>query len=276
MEKLEIDNISKLLKIRNPNSHKGDFGHGLLIAGSQQKMGAAIIAAKACLRSGAGLLTVVIPKEERNALFSTIPEAMLHFREDPIDFSKYNCLAIGPGLAKDEAANKLLQSVLSEVKYPIIIDADALNMIALNKDLLLQTPKNSILTPHQKEFDRLFGNHSSTEERTEKAIQKAKEYNCIIILKGHETVITDGKNSFKNTTGNSGLAKGGSGDALTGIILAFLAQGYEPLNASKLAVFLHGLSADLTLENQSEESMIISDVIDNLGKAIKKIQSKIK
>ena len=276
MEKLEIDNISKLLKIRNPNSHKGDFGHGLLIAGSQQKMGAAIIAAKACLRSGAGLLTVVIPKEERNALFSTIPEAMLHFRAEPIDFPKYNSLAIGPGLAQDETANKLLQSVLSEVKYPIIVDADALNMIALNKDLLLQLPKNSILTPHPKEFDRLFGNHSSTEERIETAIQKAKEYNCIIILKGHETVITDGKNSFKNTTGNSGLAKGGSGDALTGIILAFLAQGYEPVNASKLAVFLHGLSADITLENQSEESMIISDVIQNLGKAIKKMQSKIK
>ena len=276
MEKLEIDNISKLLKIRNPNSHKGDFGHGLLIAGSQQKMGAAIIAAKACLRSGAGLLTVVILKEERNALFSTIPEAMLHFRAEPIDFPKYNSLAIGPGLAQDETANKLLQSVLSEVKYPIIVDADALNMIALNKDLLLQIPINSILTPHPKEFDRLFGNHSSTEERIETAIQKAKEYNCIIVLKGHETVITDGKNSFKNTTGNSGLAKGGSGDALTGIILAFLAQGYEPVNASKLAVFLHGLSADITLENQSEESMIISDVIENLGKAIKKIQSKIK
>ena len=276
MEKLEIDNISKLLKIRNPNSHKGDFGHGLLIAGSQQKMGAAIIAAKACLRSGAGLLTVVIPKEERNALFSTIPEAMLHFRAEPIDFPKYNSLAIGPGLAQDETANKLLQSVLSEVKYPIIVDADALNIIALNKDLLLQIPKNSILTPHPKEFDRLFGNHSSTEERIETAIQKAKEYNCIIVLKGHKTVITDGKNSFKNTTGNSGLAKGGSGDALTGIILAFLAQGYEPVNASKLAVFLHGLSADITLENQSEESMIISDVIENLGKAIKKIQSKIK
>ena len=276
MEKLEIDNISKLLKIRNPNSHKGDFGHGLLIAGSQQKMGAAIIAAKACLRSGAGLLTVVIPKEERNALFSTIPEAMLHFRAEPIDFPKYNSLAIGPGLAQDETANKLLQSVLSEVKYPIIVDADALNMIALNKDLLLQIPINSILTPHPKEFDRLFGNHSSTEERIETAIQKAKEYNCIIVLKGHKTVITDGKNSFKNTTGNSGLAKGGSGDALTGIILAFLAQGYEPVNASKLAVFLHGLSADITLENQSEESMIISDVIENLGKAIKKIQSKIK
>ena len=264
------------MKIRKPNSHKGDFGHGLLIAGSQQKMGAAIIAAKACLRSGAGLLTVVILKEERNALFSSIPEAMLHFREDPIDFSKYNCLAIGPGLAQDEAANKLLHSVLSEVKYPIIVDADALNIIALNKDLLLQIPKNSILTPHPKEFDRLFGNHSSTEERIETAIQKAKEYNCIIILKGHETVITDGKNSFKNITGNSGLAKGFSGDALTGIILAFLAQGYEPVNASKLAVFLHGLSADITLENQSEESMIISDVIENLGKAIKKIQSKIK
>jgi NAD(P)H-hydrate epimerase len=268
--------MSELLKIRNQNSHKGDFGHALLIAGSQQKMGASIISAKACLKSGAGLLTIAVPKEERNSLFNKIPEAMLHFREEPIDFSKYNSLAIGPGLEQDEVTKKLLQSVLSEVNYPIVLDADALNMLALNKDLLLQLSKNSILTPHPKEFDRLFGTHSSIKERIETAIHKAKEYHCIIVLKGRETLITDGKNSFKNTTGNSGLAKGGSGDALTGIILAFLAQGYEPINASKLAVFIHGLSADITLKNQSEESMLITDVIENLGKAFKKIQSKIK
>lgn len=276
MEKLEIDYIKQFLKKRLPVSHKGDFGHSLLIAGSEQKKGAAIISAKACLRSGCGLLTVLIPKEERSSLFSSIPEAMLHFKEEPIDFSKYNSLAIGPGLEQDEASQKLFYSVLLKANYPIIVDADALNILSVNQDWFGKLPINSILTPHPKEFDRLFGNHFSTEERIQTAIKKANEYNCIIVLKGHETIITNGKETFKNTTGNSGLAKGGSGDALTGIILAFLAQGYEPINAAKLAVFIHGLSADITLQTQSQESMLITDVIENLGNAFKIIQSKIK
>ena len=276
MEKLKIDYIKKILKKRLLNSHKGDFGHVFLIAGSEQKMGAAVIASKSCLRSGCGLLTVSIPKEERFSVFTSIPEAMLHFREEQIDFSKYNSLAIGPGLEQDAAAQKLLYSTLSKTKYPIVIDADALNMLAKNQDWLIQLPKNSILTPHPKEFDRLFGNHNIEEERRKTANAKAKEFNCIIVLKGHKTFITNGTASFENSTGNVGLAKGGSGDALTGIILAFLAQGYEPIQAAKLAVFIHGLSADITLQTQSEESMLITDVIDNLGKAFQKIHSKIK
>ena len=239
-------------------------------------MGAAVIASKSCLRSGCGLLTVSIPKEERFSVFTSIPEAMLHFREEQIDFSKYNSLAIGPGLEQDAAAQKLLYSTLSKTKYPIVIDADALNMLAKNQDWLIQLPKNSILTPHPKEFDRLFGNHNIEEERRKTANAKAKELNCIIVLKGHKTFITNGTASFENSTGNVGLAKGGSGDALTGIILAFLAQGYEPIQAAKLAVFIHGLSADITLQTQSEESMLITDVIENLGKAFQKIHSKIK
>jgi len=137
---------------------------------------------------------------------------------------------------------------------------------------LNKLPVKSILTPHPKEFDRLFGNHTSEEERRKTAITKANELNTIIVLKGHQTFITDGNASFQNTTGNSGLAKGGSGDALTGIITAFLAQGYEPLNAAILGVYLHGLAADITLETQSPESMLITDVIENLGKAFYKIQ----
>lgn len=276
MEKLEIDYIKQFLKKRLLNSHKGDFGHALLIAGSVQKVGASIIAAKACLRSGAGLLTVSIPKEERSSIFTCIPEAMLHFREEQIDFSKYNSLAIGPGLEQDAAAQKLLYSTLSKTKYPIVIDADALNILSSNQDWLTLLPKDSILTPHPKEFDRLFGLHNSKEDRIQTAIQKANEYNCIIVLKGHQSVITNGHRTFVNTSGNAGLAKGGSGDALTGIILAFLAQNYEPINAAKLAVFIHGLSADITLQTQSEESMLITDVIENLGKAFQKIKAKIK
>lgn len=275
MEKLEIDYIKNFLKKRALNSHKGDYGHALLIAGSEQKIGAAIIATKACLRSGVGLLTVSIPKEERNSVFISNPEAMLHFREEQIDFSKFNSLAIGPGLEQDAAAQKLLYSVLLKTSYPIVVDADALNILASNPDWLTQLPPNSILTPHPKEFDRLFGNHTSKEERIQTAIEKAIEFNCIIVLKDHQTIITNNHQTFVNTTGNAGLAKGGSGDALTGIILAFLAQGYEPINAAKLAVFIHGLSADITLQIQSKESMLIIDVIENLGKAFQKIHSKI-
>jgi len=276
MKNLEIDTISKLLKKRLPNSHKGDFGHALLIAGSKQKMGAAIIASRACLRNGVGLLTVSIPKEELSSMYGSIPEAMLHFREEQIDFLKFNSLAVGPGLELDDGSQKLVYSVLLKANYPIVIDADALNILAKNQDWFIQLPKNSILTPHPKEFDRLFGNHNSEEERRNTAIAKAKEFKCIIVLKGHKTFITNGITSFINTTGNAGLAKGGSGDALTGIVLAFLAQGYEPINATKLAVFIHGLSADITLQTQSEESMLITDVIENLGKAFQEIRSKIK
>lgn len=276
MKNLEIDTISKLLKKRLPNSHKGDFGHALLISGSKQKMGAAIIASRACLRNGVGLLTVSIPKEERSSMYGSIPEAMLHFREEQIDFLKFNSLAVGPGLELDDGSQKLVYSVLLKANYPIVIDADALNILAKNQDWFIQLPKNSILTPHPKEFDRLFGNHNSEEERRNTAIAKAKEFKCIIVLKGHKTFITNGITSFINTTGNAGLAKGGSGDALTGIVLAFLAQGYEPINAAKLAVFMHGLSADITLQTQSEESMLITDVIENLGKAFQEIRSKIK
>ncbi len=276
MKNLEIDTISKLLKKRLPNSHKGDFGHALLISGSKQKMGAAIIASRACLRNGVGLLTVSIPKEERSSMYGSIPEAMLHFREEQIDFLKFNSLAVGPGLELDDGSQKLVYSVLLKANYPIVIDADALNILAKNQEWFIQLPKNSILTPHPKEFDRLFGNHNSEEERRNTAIAKAKEFKCIIVLKGHKTFITNGTTSFINTTGNAGLAKGGSGDALTGIVLAFLAQGYEPINAAKLAVFMHGLSADITLQTQSEESMLITDVIENLGKAFQEIRSKIK
>jgi hydroxyethylthiazole kinase-like uncharacterized protein yjeF len=271
MTKLDIHSIHKLFKTRLPDSHKGSHGHALIVAGSKSKMGAAIIAAKACLGSGAGLVTVNIPTKERAALYAAIPEAMIEFREEEKNWENYNSFAIGPGIGTDKSAENLLKLLITNVNSPIVFDADALNIMAKNQGNLFMLPQHSILTPHSKEFDRLFGNHDSDKERRETAIAKAKDLKLIIVLKSHKTFITDGDKSFENTTGNSGLAKGGSGDALTGIITAFLAQGYEPINAAKLGVFLHGLAADITLETQSEESMLITDVIDNLGKAFKKI-----
>lgn len=264
--------IKKIFRNRLFNSHKGNHGHALIIAGSKAKIGAAIIATKACLRAGVGLVTVNIPKKERVAIFNSIPEAMIEFREEKNDWSKFNAIGIGPGIGIDNASKCFIKQLLETTNQQIVFDADALTILAKNQKWYNKLPNKSILTPHLKEFDRLFGNHVSESERRTKAETKATELNAIIVLKGNKSFITDGKQTFENTTGNSGLAKGGSGDALTGIITAFLAQGYEPINAAVLAVYIHGLAADITLETQSEESMLITDVIDNLGKAFKNIQ----
>ena len=267
-----MNQIQAIFRNRLPDSHKGNHGHALIIAGSKTKMGAAIICSKACLRSGVGLLSVSVPKKEKNSIFTSIPEAMIVLRTEKIDYSKFSAIAIGPGIGISSKSKALLENLISTYSNPIVFDADAISILSTNTFLLTKIPKNSILTPHVKEFDRLFGVHLSVEERIEKAKVKAKELNCIIVLKNYQTIITDGNQVVVNTTGNSGLAKGGSGDALTGIITSFLAQGYEPFQSAQLGVYLHGLAADITLETQSEESMLITDVIENLGKAFKKIQ----
>ena len=271
MQNLTKQHITTLLKPREANSHKGTYGHALLIAGNKYKMGAALIAAKACLRSGAGLLTVNIPSEERFILQTAIPEAMLFAREDTkYDVNNFSAIGIGPGIGTEEDAKKLLKQTLTDCNQPLLLDADALNILAADKSLLSLLKSNTILTPHPTEFDRLFGEHTSVEARQEIAIQKAKEYNIVIVLKDYQTLITYKNESFLNTTGNAGLAKGGSGDALTGIITAFLAQGYEPFVAAQISVYLHGLAADIALHIQSMESLLISDVIQFLGEAFKR------
>jgi len=217
------------------------------------------------------LLTLNIPKKERQAVFAAIPEAMIAFREENHSLEKYTALAIGPGLGTDKSAERKVASLLESTKLPIVLDADALTVLDNNPKLFSKIPPNSIVTPHEKEFDRMFGQHLNNQDRQQTANQKAAEYHCIIVLKSSQTFITNGNQSFQNSTGNAGLAKGGSGDALTGMITAFTAQGYEPLQAACLGVFLHGLAADITLETQSEESMLISDVIENIGKAFRKI-----
>jgi len=273
MKKLSKVFIKSIFKPRANDSNKGTHGHALLIAGNSGKMGAALIAAKACLRSGTGLLTVNIPSDERFILQTAIPEAMLEMRVyEPSNFSNYSAIGIGPGLGLAKNSIKVLSEILSLCTNPILFDADALNMMAANKNLLLKIPANSIITPHPKEFDRLFENHKNNDERIITAVNKSKELQIIIVLKDHQTIITNGDEIFYNTTGNSGLAKGGSGDALTGMITAFLSQGYKPINAAILGVYLHGAAADITLKKQSVESMLITDVIENIGKAFKQIQ----
>nr|WP_315181972.1 NAD(P)H-hydrate dehydratase [uncultured Flavobacterium sp.] len=271
MKALSKSYIKSILKPREASSHKGSHGHALLIAGSKGLMGSSVIASRACLRSGAGLLTVNIPEEERFILQTAIPEAMLVMRENTMsDLNNFSAIGIGPGLGTGKESEEILVSILNDFNKRILLDADALNCISSNKSLLEKIPKESIITPHPKEFDRLFGTHKDNNERMNTAILKSKELKITIVLKGHHTLITYNGDTFYNTTGNAGLAKGGSGDALTGIILSFLAQGYDPFGAAKLGVYLHGFAADLTLKKQSMESMLITDVIESLGKALKK------
>lgn len=273
MTELTIHYIKSQLKEREITSNKSNHGHALIIAGREGFMGAAVIAAKACLRSGVGLLTVCVPAEERFILQTSIPEAMLLMREEKIDHSKkFSAIGVGPGLGTDELSEQILISFLGQSGIPLILDADALTIISRNKELLRAVPEKTIITPHTGEFDRLFGNHQNNEERIRTAASIAREHAIIIVLKGPETTIISAEEVCYNKTGNAGLAKGGSGDALTGVIVSFVAQGYEPIVAAKVGVFFHGLAADITLRQQSMESMLITDVIENFGKSFESIR----
>lgn len=276
---VEEEDISYVLKTRNRFAHKGNFGHALLIAGSKGKMGAALLAAKACLRSGAGLLTVHIPHRCEDVFQGALPEAMLSFDSNDEHFNtvpetgSYTAIGVGPGLGQHLESAAALERLLQPNGKPVVLDADALNLVASNKDLQNRIPARSILTPHPKEFDRIVGESTSAYERLMKAQSFAAEHRICIVLKGAYTAVCmPSGNVFFNSCGNPGMATAGSGDVLTGIILGLLAQGYEPENAAVIGVFLHGTAGDLAAAFQSEESMISGDIIDMLGKAYKQIR----
>lgn len=277
--KITQEIISKILKPRKKDAHKGEFGHALIIAGSKGKMGAAVISSRACLRSGVGLLTVHIPKCGVDILQITIPEAMValdsnesHFTST-IELKSYKTIGIGPGIGTKSKSQKAIFELLCVVKFPIVIDADALNCLSLNKDWLNLLPENAVLTPHPKEFERLVGEWKSEREKIEKQVLFSKKFKCIIVLKGHfTTVCTPQGKLYKNTTGNPGMAKGGSGDALTGIITAFLAQGYTSEEACVIGVYIHGLAGDLAVKEKSEFGMLASDLIEYIPNAFKTVK----
>jgi NAD(P)H-hydrate epimerase len=274
MEKITQELVASLLIERKKDGSKVDFGHALLVAGETGKMGAAVISSRACLRTGVGLLTLNIPIEERKIVQIAIPEAMVVSREEfNYNLNYYSAIGIGPGIGTQLATFNLLKSIIENASSPIVFDADALNLIAKN-EFINSIPKHSILTPHEREFDRLFGEHPNQESRIQTAILQSKKLNSIIVLKSATTHIIYQETIFVNSIGNAGLAKGGSGDALTGIITSFLAQGYSPLNSAILGVYIHSLAADLTLKNESVESMLITDVIENIGLAFKRIKKE--
>ncbi len=261
------------LKPRAKFAHKGTFGHSLLICGSYGKVGAALLAGKACLRSGVGLVSMHVPQCAYTILQLGVPEAMLSIDQGELYFSQiprldsYKSVGIGCGLDKQEESRKALFQLLKQIEVPLVIDADALNIIAEEKwhDLI---PKNSIITPHPKEFERLFGPSKNGFERIELARIQAKKYQIHIVLKGaHTLVVRPDGNCFFNGTGNPGMATGGSGDALTGVICGLLAQGYLPEKAASMGVFIHGLAGDLAAKEFGQEAMIAGDIVDFLGKA---------
>ena len=263
------------MSFRRKFSHKGDYGHALLIAGSYGKMGAAILAAKACLRTGCGLLSVHVPPEGYVITQISIPEAMVEpeFSPESNHFpEKYNAIGIGPGIGVEDDTKTKLFYLLKYSKAPLVIDADALNIISQSPELLREIPPKTILTPHPKEFDRLAGASSSGYERLQKQLEFAEKHHVIVVLKGAHTSIAfpDGR-CFFNSTGNPGMATAGSGDVLTGIILSLLAQKYNPEDAALLGVYLHGLAGDIAAVEFSRQSMLAGDIIQSLGKTFLKI-----
>lgn len=275
---IENDFIAEILKKRFKFSEKRMFGHGLLYAGNVGKMGAAILASKAAMRSGAGLISALIPKETSSILHTTVPEVLIkeypsnnNFSHD--EYKYFNAIAIGPAIGIDNNSLNQLKSIIKQTKLPIICDADAITMIAQNKNLLNHLPENTIITPHLREFDRLFGNHENHFARFLTAQKMAKELNIIILLKGaYSQIHLPNGNTYFNSTGNPGMATGGSGDVLTGILLGLLAQNYTPFEAAIIGTYIHGLAGDIALETQSYESLIASDIIEHLGKAFKTLR----
>ncbi len=270
--------VAAILKPRKKFSHKGTYGHALLIAGSYGKMGAAILAAHAALRSGVGLLHVHIPKVGYSIMQTALPEAMLsidryeNYFSDIPELSMYNAIGIGPGLGTQHQSQMALKLLIQQYPRPMVLDADALNILAENKTWLAFLPAYSILTPHPKEFERLAGKWKDDFERLKKQRKFAEKFQLVVVLKGaYTSICTPRGDCYFNSTGNPGMATAGSGDVLTGILTSLLAQGYASMEAAIFGVYLHGLAGDIAAGKLSEEAMIAGDISANLGKAFKKL-----
>ena len=269
----------RLPKQRARFSHKGTYGHALLLAGSKGKIGAAVLAARACLRTGVGLLTVQVPEAGYQILQTSVPEAMVltdaetGFLSQLPELEKYQAIGIGPGIGTDALTGTLLRELLQTAKAPLVLDADALNLLSQDLSLLELLPPNSILTPHPKEFERLTSPSADSFERLRRAQVFAQQHKCFVVLKeAYTCTCTPEGTCYFNTTGNAGMATGGTGDVLTGILTSLMAQGYEPLHACLLGVYLHGLAGNISREQVGEHALIASDVVLNLGEAYLQLQ----
>jgi len=275
---LEIKDIKGIYKKRKIFSHKGSYGHSLIIGGSFGKIGAVILASRAALKSGSGLVSSYIPKCGYTAMQAANPEVMVEVDDEKIirffNFkTKPTAIGIGPGLGTHLKTKKGFVDFYSNCEVPMVIDADGLNIIAEFKDLKNLIPKNTVLTPHPKEFERLVGKWTDDYHKLELLKSFSNKYECVVVLKGAYTAIAYQGKIWFNSSGNAALATAGSGDVLTGIITSFLAQGYSCLDASLLGVYVHGRTADLGIESgESMESFIASNAITYLGQVFKEIE----
>ncbi len=271
--------INDIYRPRKPFTHKGSFGTAYVAGGSYGMVGAITLTAGAAYRSGAGKVVALLPECGYSIMQSTVPEALCITKGEKhinriSDWNNMQSIAIGPGIGTKPETVRAFTDFLDICKQPLILDADALNMIAAQPDLLHKLPAHSILTPHPKEFSKLFGETGNTMQRLELARTRAMKHNIHIILKDHHTVaISPEGECYYNITGNAGMATGGSGDVLTGILAGLAAQGYEPYDAAILGIYLHGLAGNYAATAQSQEAMLAGDIIANLGKAYTHIKS---
>ena len=276
----EQADLLPLLKSRSKFAHKGSVGHALLIAGKRGMAGAAILAARACMRSGAGKLTVRVPEHNVRILQEAVPEAILSIDVDQncfsqsFDTSEFDAMAIGPGIGTSSYTVQAFIEQVSMTKCPMVIDADALNILGSHRGWITQLPRRCILTPHKKELFGLISTTRNSYEELERTRELAARQQIYIVIKGaYSAIVTPEGNVYFNSTGNPGMATAGAGDVLTGVIVSLLAQGYVPEVAARLGVYLHGLAGDLAAENLSYEGLISSDLVEYLPKSFKTLRS---
>jgi len=265
--------VLALYKPRNKWSHKGTFGHSLIIGGSYGKIGAVTLATKAALKIGSGLVSAYLPKCGYTILQIAVPEAMVEVDDDNaltyFNFkTKASVIGIGPGIGTSEKTTLGFEKFIKENKLPLVIDADAINIISQNQSILQYIPENTVLTPHPKELERLIGTWKNDYDKLNKAVQFSLKHHVILVIKGAHTVIIDGESMYFNSTGNPALATAGSGDVLTGIITGLIAQGYEPQNAAILGVYLHGKTADIAILETGHETFTAASILEYLATAI--------
>ena len=280
MEYLNHEAVLSILPDRKPDSHKGDYGKILLLCGSRGYTGAAALAAMGALRSGAGLVYLAVPEsiyaieacKLTEAIVLPLPDeggtiAMSALPEIRRLLPKMDAVLIGCGLGQSEGTRAVLETVLREFSGPVVVDADGINLLAKHMDILRERHAPTILTPHAGEFVRIGGDNKA--DRVSETLRFAMKYGCILLLKGHETVISDGKETYVNQTGNPGMAVGGSGDVLSGIIVSLLGQGIEPLKAAACGAWLHGKAGDICAEKIGQYGMLPTDLVEVLPRLLK-------
>ncbi len=277
----EHEDVASMLKPRGKFAHKGNFGRALLIAGSQGMAGASVLAARACLRSGVGLLTVHIPFCNNFIVQTSVPEAMTEIDINDVRFScatdtdDYQAVGIGPGLGKAGDTEAALLEQIESCQTPMVVDADALNLLGEHRSYIGRLPKGSILTPHPKELERLVGKCQNSYERLTKARELARSTGVHILLKGaYSVIIAPSGKCWFNPTGNPGMATGGSGDVLTGVVLALLAQGYDAETAARMAAYVHGLAGDIACKKHGVMGMTAGDIVTCLPPAWRMLEEK--